>query len=356
MARTSLPPELLYKVVSFATTEYLDDLIAGPLSIPHTSLTVSQPINATELDALRQELEKHDPALHAPNPLRPLLPSSYQLRSITLKVLSHVLGVGLVVSPDLPRLAANPWTTRIQPTRLAYSNPHLMTLSPFYKRTLDAATASPLLRIYQVVGCAETVLAAPQTYGMETMRRSRETLMHVRQEIVALRYEVERRQDQYAPEKEDWMWCADERVKRCDERSYAICVFTLCLSLLRTNLCAIRRALEMLRTETNPGIAQDPFFMSMAHIYQDNVSTLLADIQDFAKFQGMVYVPKHEARPYLPGHISREDLQSACSLFEKIVATAPHPIYGVRWADCQDAARAVQTGLLHHLRSVSSST
>ena len=102
MVCPTLPPELLYKIVLFTTTDYLDDLIAGPLSIPHTGLDV--PHSTAELEALRSEIDKHDPALRVPSPLRSLFSASYQLRSIALTVLSHVLGIAMVTGPNrLPR-------------------------------------------------------------------------------------------------------------------------------------------------------------------------------------------------------------------------------------------------------------
>ena len=56
-----------------------------------------------------------------------------------------------------------------------------------------------------------------------------------------------------------------------------VSVFTIGFTLLRTNLCAIHRALQMLHADDGSGGA-DPFFLSMAHVYQDNVATLLADV------------------------------------------------------------------------------
>lgn len=102
MVSPSLPSELLYKIVLFTATNYIDDLVAGPLSIPHTGLDV--PHTAAELEALRVEIDKSDPALRVPSPLRSLFCASYQLRSIALKVLSHVLGIDMVTGPaNLPQ-------------------------------------------------------------------------------------------------------------------------------------------------------------------------------------------------------------------------------------------------------------
>lgn len=91
---------------------------------------------------------------------------------------------------------------------------------------LEAAHASPLLRAYQIVGCAETVLTVPQTYGIETMRRSSTTLMRVREEVVALRQAMDTRKSN-GYEDEDQMSYVCRRLRRCDERSYAS-EYTIC--------------------------------------------------------------------------------------------------------------------------------
>lgn len=94
---------------------------------------------------------------------------------------------------------------------------------------------------------------------------------------------------------------------------FPVSVFTIGLTLLRTNLCAIHRALQMLRTDSEPSTTSDPFFLSMAHIYQDNVATLLADVQDFSRIQATVFVPRSQKRPFLPPHISTDDVSFVSS-------------------------------------------
>lgn len=173
---------------------------------------------------------------------------------------------------------------------------------------VESAKASPVLRAYQVVGRAEDVLTSPETYGVETMRWARARLAKVREEIVSLRTDIHRRKIM-AEQEEDWAACVGSRVVRCDERSYAsecgvflyspflrtvlVSVFTLSICLLRTNLCAIRREVELLTIEgsADPEHAIDPFTLSLAHTYQDNIALLLSDIREFARFQALLYTP-----------------------------------------------------------------
>lgn len=63
----ALPSEVLYQIIGFAFTEYLDGVVTCP-------------------DGLL-------PVVEAENPAIPLLVTSFQFRDVTLKVLSDSLGI-----------------------------------------------------------------------------------------------------------------------------------------------------------------------------------------------------------------------------------------------------------------------
>ena len=108
-----IPPELVYKIVLFVAVDYLDDLIAGPLSVPQVggmwfgNGDAREMMDAAHADQWREQLKKeeaYDRALRAPNPLHLLFSTSFQMRSIALKALSHLLGIGMAKSSSgLPR-------------------------------------------------------------------------------------------------------------------------------------------------------------------------------------------------------------------------------------------------------------
>ncbi len=102
----SLPVELLHVIVSHTTADYLDDLIAGQLSV-----MVSDPYRriGVQLQGLIQNTYKArlhsgviepipvepDKTLEKDNPIISLLQSSVKVRTITLKILSNILGIPL---------------------------------------------------------------------------------------------------------------------------------------------------------------------------------------------------------------------------------------------------------------------
>ncbi len=109
----ALPPEVLYDIIARITAEYIDDVVAGPLSMPRQdipSIMDQQTGNQNDEegaavnleqqvlfglmpDQLTPDLDEDDPVTNAPNPIIPLLTVSYQYRRTTLKVLSDALGI-----------------------------------------------------------------------------------------------------------------------------------------------------------------------------------------------------------------------------------------------------------------------
>ena len=91
-----VPVELLHKIVVFKILKYLDDVIAGPLSIPPMGVvTYGQSPDIPALREALNEFQRTDTALDAPNPVTALLAASYQLRDITMKALSTILGIDI---------------------------------------------------------------------------------------------------------------------------------------------------------------------------------------------------------------------------------------------------------------------
>ncbi len=101
MYARNLPPELLYEVVGLSLAQYLDDLIAGSLkSNPSSpSLELGHRDGEGGADAALRPLEPSvsTNSLEAEcyNPVVSLLNSSFQIRHVTLRVLSDALGISL---------------------------------------------------------------------------------------------------------------------------------------------------------------------------------------------------------------------------------------------------------------------
>ncbi|KAI0084142.1 hypothetical protein BDY19DRAFT_974043 [Irpex rosettiformis] len=173
--RSQLPVELLHIIASHVVVDYLDDLIAGPLSLPSPDFetlrndmerlqaapshaqNVGEDIGGdddAQADLPHIGLDGHDDlaegaenadvvdgdddvaghdaeadifglysdkTLEQYNPVIPLTQSSTQLRAVTLGVLSDLLGIQLV-KERVWRLSKKPWRF-IQLTRYAWANP-----------------------------------------------------------------------------------------------------------------------------------------------------------------------------------------------------------------------------------------
>ncbi|KAI0701197.1 hypothetical protein BC835DRAFT_1303793 [Cytidiella melzeri] len=145
-----LPVELLHIIVSHVVSEYLDDLIAGPLALPaaNIDLMTAEQAGGDHADVVVQVLPpvlpppangtaagtagpgwpatislRADPDLEKGNPLISLLRTGAKIRATTLKVLSDVLDIELV-DDGIQRLKSKPWA-RIQLVRHLYANAFL---------------------------------------------------------------------------------------------------------------------------------------------------------------------------------------------------------------------------------------
>ena len=179
---TTLPTELIHRIVALVITQHLDDVIAGPLHFPAID---EDPAMAAvfEEDEYRLEIEDvenfddEDPALDAPNPVTTLLSTSFLLRELTFKSLSVILGIALRTAGDGNRyvdvtlsecgmnssstsLACAPWDHRIQPVRVAFSNSAL--IGPSIQRRVKGATdACLLLRCYHALALTSKAVTTP---------------------------------------------------------------------------------------------------------------------------------------------------------------------------------------------------
>ncbi|THG94316.1 hypothetical protein EW026_g7129 [Hermanssonia centrifuga] len=114
-----VPHELLYEIIGLVVAEYIDSVIAGPLSLPCLSVNKSKDnhvcADAASMDRARQliralaERPKTDPVLAGSNPVVSLLQISIDWRASTLKVLSDALNIPLE-SEGVGRLTIKPWT------------------------------------------------------------------------------------------------------------------------------------------------------------------------------------------------------------------------------------------------------
>lgn len=106
MHEASLPVELLHVIVSHTTADYLDDLIAGQLSVMVSELYRRIDIQLQGLTQNAYKARLHsgviepipvepDKTLEKDNPIISLLQSNVKLRAITLKILSNILGIPL---------------------------------------------------------------------------------------------------------------------------------------------------------------------------------------------------------------------------------------------------------------------
>lgn len=91
MAQAQLSAELLCEIVGLALARYIDELLSGPLKY-------AQPSASDEVNGPGPS--PRDPALAdvATNTCMALLESSYQLRHVTLRILSILLRVDLDVT------------------------------------------------------------------------------------------------------------------------------------------------------------------------------------------------------------------------------------------------------------------
>ena len=92
----TLPTELLRRIVILVLVQYLDDLIAGPHRFP--ILTVYNLDDSKDFDGWTPEVEEaelSDMALDLPNPVIALLSTSYQIRDVTLRSVSDILGISV---------------------------------------------------------------------------------------------------------------------------------------------------------------------------------------------------------------------------------------------------------------------
>ena len=87
-----LPTELLRQIFVLSLVDYLDDLIDGPLKLRAAQGTISRDVEFAQ-DVADLPPDVIDPATNAPNPILTLLRTSYQIRAVTLKVISEVLGI-----------------------------------------------------------------------------------------------------------------------------------------------------------------------------------------------------------------------------------------------------------------------
>lgn len=91
------PSELLYEIVCPVVVEYIDEAIAGSFQIPQDQEKITlTAVNDQVEPVCERTAYDGDIALPKPKSILSLLSASYQLRSVTLKVLSDALEIPTV--------------------------------------------------------------------------------------------------------------------------------------------------------------------------------------------------------------------------------------------------------------------
>ena len=94
-----LPVDILYDICLQVLIRFVDDLVTGPLKLqppanPSIDITRFE-LPDDELAILKSEIEENDVARTSPNPISALLGSSFQLRDVTLNVVSQIMSIEL---------------------------------------------------------------------------------------------------------------------------------------------------------------------------------------------------------------------------------------------------------------------
>lgn len=101
---SQLPPELTHNIVTLSFVEYLHSAITG-LATTTTPLVNhdlgDHPTCAEVIRYKKAHIQSEGPMLY--NPVPQLLQSSLQLRDVTLKVLSEILGIPIVKDGQIKR-------------------------------------------------------------------------------------------------------------------------------------------------------------------------------------------------------------------------------------------------------------
>ncbi|KAI0084143.1 hypothetical protein BDY19DRAFT_997988 [Irpex rosettiformis] len=175
---TQFPAELLHIVASHVAVDYLDDVIAGSLSLPSQDFETVQNDMYRLLQAAPQIANNDgddvaenanlsvtgvaeadtfdfysDKALERDNPIIALLQTGAQLRATILDVLSGLLGIHLI-KEGIGRLAEKPWRS-IQLARYAWANPAYIC---YFKQNpdLSALISSPSSMIVTYMTISES--------------------------------------------------------------------------------------------------------------------------------------------------------------------------------------------------------
>ena len=94
-----LPVDILSDICLQVLIRFVDDLITGPLKLQppaNSSIDITRmELPDDELAVLKSEIEENDASRNSPNPVSALLGSSFQLRGVTLNVVSQVLEIKL---------------------------------------------------------------------------------------------------------------------------------------------------------------------------------------------------------------------------------------------------------------------
>lgn len=92
-----LPPEILYHIIGIIVAEYIDNAIAGSLQLPQCHLAIRAVVDdgGNQTHVVDTTYSGADSKPPKPSNILSLLEVSVQVRSVTLRVVSDVLNVGI---------------------------------------------------------------------------------------------------------------------------------------------------------------------------------------------------------------------------------------------------------------------
>ena len=143
----TVPPEAVYYIAEIVYADYVDDLIAGSLSLSSLGTVSHSPRRGSrKRPNYISVLVARDPANSTPNPVTALLQTSFRFRDIMILVLSRMTGIPILHgrikrwafyhnvrpccnSSSVNSLERKPWTPAMRAIRIFYSNPSLTTSS-----------------------------------------------------------------------------------------------------------------------------------------------------------------------------------------------------------------------------------
>ncbi|KAJ3558114.1 hypothetical protein NM688_g1110 [Phlebia brevispora] len=332
------PAEVLYDIISSLLADYVDDLLLGslalklPVSVGATSL-ISQ-----DLATVKAELERNDVAPSSPNPIVPLLCSSYQLRDITLKAISNTLGIEIEGwEAGLKRLKRKPMT-KIQPLRLLLASPGHAYDTMQHESLPDIS--SHFLQLYYVVAVNSTCAAFERAgdFGIDALFRYTDAVATVLERSTSLDLETLKMLHCSVPSSH-FCYTEDMRFK-CFRR--ALEFFMERIDMAEIHINTVKMILSALRDN---GIQEEdvlddqyPNLHSMYLIVFNPLNAILAGLTRLNDQYSIFAMGLASSSSSLRNELQKEyedDILGLLKIYDRILALEPPSEGSQEWETCQ---------------------